>query len=41
MRAKYGFQSWIGDLMSRLSGRIDRRAWIEIVLESEASSAAR
>jgi uncharacterized protein len=41
MRAKYGFQSWIGDLMSRLSGRIDRRAWIEIALEGDAAGAAR
>jgi uncharacterized protein len=30
LRAKYGWQMWIGDLFSRLTGRIRRRAWIEI-----------
>lgn len=30
LRAKYGWQMWIGDLFSRLTGRIQRRAWIEI-----------
>jgi PPOX class probable F420-dependent enzyme len=30
MRAKYGWQGWLGDLFSRLTGRIRRRAWIEI-----------
>jgi PPOX class probable F420-dependent enzyme len=30
MRAKYGWQLRILDLFSRLAGRIDRRAWIEI-----------
>jgi uncharacterized protein len=30
LRAKYGWQVWIGDLFSRLTGRIRRRAWIEI-----------
>ena len=28
--AKYGWQMWIGDLFSRLTGRTRRRAWIEI-----------
>jgi PPOX class probable F420-dependent enzyme len=32
LRAKYGWQSWIGDALSTLSGRIGRRAWIEIEL---------
>ena len=30
LRAKYGWQMWLGDLFSRLTGRIERRAWIEI-----------
>jgi hypothetical protein len=30
LRAKYGWQMWVGDLFSRLTGRIQRRAWIEI-----------
>ena len=30
LRAKYGWQMWIGDLFSRLTGRIRHRAWIEI-----------
>jgi hypothetical protein len=32
LRAKYGWQMWLGDLSSRLTGRIRRRAWIEIEL---------
>ena len=32
MRAKYGWQVRLLDLASRLSGRIKRRAWIEIAL---------
>jgi PPOX class probable F420-dependent enzyme len=30
LRAKYGWQAWVGDLFSRLTGRMRRRAWIEI-----------
>ena len=30
LRTKYGLQMWLGDLFSRLTGRIARRAWIEI-----------
>jgi hypothetical protein len=30
LRAKYGWQMWLGDLFSRLTGRLRRRAWIEI-----------
>jgi PPOX class probable F420-dependent enzyme len=30
LRAKYGWQMWLGDLFSRLTGRMERRAWIEI-----------
>lgn len=32
MRAKYGWQMFLGDVFSRLTGRIGRRAWIEIGL---------
>ena len=32
LRAKYGWQAWSGDVLSRLTGRIRRRAWIEIEL---------
>ena len=32
VRAKYGWQGWLGDLFSRLTGRMRRRAWIEIEL---------
>jgi uncharacterized protein len=31
-RAKYGWRLWLLDLGSRLSGRIRRRAWIEIAV---------
>ena len=30
LRAKYGWQGWLGDLFSRLTGRMRRRAWIEV-----------
>jgi hypothetical protein len=30
LRAKYGLQEWVADFFSRLTGRIRRRAWIEI-----------
>ena len=30
LRAKYGWPARLGDLFSRLTGRLDRRAWIEI-----------
>jgi PPOX class probable F420-dependent enzyme len=30
LRAKYGWQVRLGDLFSRLTGRMERRAWIEI-----------
>ena len=32
LREKYGWQKWLLDLGSRLTGRIRRRAWIAIVL---------
>ena len=31
-RMKYGFQMWLTDVMSKLSGRLKRRAFIEIDL---------
>ena len=30
LRAKYGWQVWLADVLSRLTGRIHQRAWIEI-----------
>jgi hypothetical protein len=41
LRAKYRFQSWVGDSLARLSGRFGRRAWIEIELDDRGPSAAR
>ncbi len=32
LRAKYGWQMWLLDLFSRVTGRIRRHAWIEIEL---------
>jgi PPOX class probable F420-dependent enzyme len=32
LRAKYSLQMWVADVLSRLTGRIGRRAWIEIEL---------
>jgi uncharacterized protein len=32
LREKYGWQKWLLDLGSRLTGRIRRRAWIAIVV---------
>ena len=32
LRTKYGPQMWVAELLSRLTGRIRRRAWIEIEL---------
>ena len=31
--AKYGWQMRLADLLSRLTGRIRRRAWIEIIVD--------
>lgn len=33
LRRKYGWQMAIADLMARLSGRLQRRAWLQIRLE--------
>ncbi len=30
LRAKYGWQMTVGNLLSRLAGRLERRAWLEI-----------
>jgi hypothetical protein len=30
LRAKYGWQMWVGDVLARATGRMGRRAWIEI-----------
>jgi uncharacterized protein len=30
LRAKYGWQVWLADVLSRLTGRIHHRTWIEI-----------
>ena len=38
LRAKYGWQMWLLDLSSRLTGRMRRRAWIEIEPEARAVS---
>jgi uncharacterized protein len=33
LRGKYGVQMWVAELLSRLTGRIARRAWIEVELD--------
>ena len=33
LRAKYGWQAWVADFFSGLTGRSRRRAWIEIDVE--------
>ena len=30
LRAKYGWQMWLTDALAALSGRVKRRAWIEL-----------
>jgi len=32
LRGKYGLQMWLAELLSRATGRIQRRAWIELEL---------
>jgi PPOX class probable F420-dependent enzyme len=39
LRAKYGWQMWLLDAGSRLSGRIRRRAWIEIAVDAGGGTA--
>ncbi|MGH7302122.1 MAG: PPOX class F420-dependent oxidoreductase [Candidatus Rokuibacteriota bacterium] len=38
LRAKYGWPVWVADVLSRLTGRIRRRAWIEIDVEPKAGA---
>ena len=38
LRTKYGWQVLLADLFSRLTGRLQRRAWIEIEVESPTTS---
>ena len=37
LRAKYGWQVWMAELFSRLTGRSQDRAWLEIEVEPEAA----
>ena len=37
LRAKYGWQMWLLDFFSRLTGRIRHRAWIEITLSPQGT----
>lgn len=32
LRSKYGWQVWVTDALARLTGRVHRRAWLEIRL---------
>ena len=32
LHGKYGLQMWVAELLSRLTGRIARRAWLEVEL---------
>jgi hypothetical protein len=34
LRAKYGWQMWLADFFSRLSGRYAKRAYIEVTLQA-------
>lgn len=36
LREKYGLQMWMAELLSRATGRIQRRAWIELELGAES-----
>jgi hypothetical protein len=37
VRAKYGWQMWLADVLARLTGRLGERAWIEIELRRAGS----
>lgn len=39
LRRKYGLSMWVADLLSRLSGRMKRRAYIRVVLRSDEPDA--
>jgi uncharacterized protein len=34
LRAKYGRQMWLADVLARLTGRLAQRAWVEIEVDS-------
>ena len=36
LRGKYGVQMWIADLLSRLSGRFNRRAYIRVDIHDQS-----
>ena len=36
LRRKYGFQMWMADLFSRLSGRFNKRAYIRVDLDEQS-----
>lgn len=38
LRAKYGWQMWLADVGSRLTGKYNKRAYIRITLEDTPSS---
>ncbi|MBT72098.1 MAG: PPOX class F420-dependent enzyme [Gammaproteobacteria bacterium] len=38
LRRKYGWQMWTTDFLSKLSGKIDKRAYIRVRVQSEAPS---
>jgi hypothetical protein len=38
LRRKYGWQMWTTDFLSKLSGKIDKRAYIRVRAQSEAPS---
>lgn len=40
LRRKYGWQMWIGDVFSRVTGRYDRRALLEIELAGSGTADA-
>ena len=39
LRAKYGWQVWLADALSRLTGRVKGRAWLEIRLHPAVTAA--
>ena len=36
LRTKYGWQMWVGNFFARLTGRFDRRSYIELTVEGPA-----
>jgi len=39
LKAKYGWQMRLADLLSQLAGRLNRRAWIEIDIQRDSTPA--